>query len=219
MIIIDVGAGDGRRCIRWLETFNKCLVYAFEPDPRQYKKLEQTRKKLKLEDQRRFKLINAAVWESNGEIDFYLCNDETSSSALPFVSENIKKWKYPPGRYYFKTIDKIKVQCMRLDSVCKREHIDVIDFMRIDAQGCAKEVLRGAGKMLRTTKEIYVKVHVNPMQIYENQTHRDEIENIIGKLYFEPVHIESYSRAQEAWIRYHSDVWKRTRGSKIYSLD
>ena len=219
MIILDVGSGDGKRCIRWLRTFKECLVYAFEPDPRQYSKLEKTKKGLKIEEQRRFKIFNVVVWDKNGEIDFNICNDESSSSVLPFVSDNIKKWKYPPGRNYFKTNEIIKVQSVRLDSICNQEHIEIIDFLRIDAQGGATPILRGLGKMLRTTKEIYVKVHVSPFDIYKNQSYKNEIDSIIHKLYFEEVHMESYSRNQEAWIRYHSDVWKRTRGSKIYNLD
>jgi len=219
MIIFDIGAGDGKRCIRWLDTWKDCLVYAFEPDPRQYAKLELTFKSLKDEYKRRMKIFNVAVWNSNGEIDFYLCNDETSSSPLPFENNNIKKWKYPPGRYFFKTEETIKVQSMRLDSVCKREKIDVIDFMRIDAQGCANQILEGLGKNLRYVKEIFVKVHISDFEIYKGQSKREDFEPKLIKMFFNAVKAEPYSRQQEAWIRYESDVWKRTRGSKIYNLD
>lgn len=220
MIIVDVGSGDGKRCVKWLETWKECLIYAFEPDPRQFKKLEATRMGLKVELRNRFKIFNAAVWDSNGEVDFYMCNDDTSSSVLPFVDENIKKWKYPPGRYFFKTEKKIKVQSMRLDSMCKREHIEVIDFLRIDAQGCTEKILQSVGKKGRHIKEIFLKVHVSPVTIYKNQATRFNIEEILKKkYYFEDVHITPYSRGQEAWIRYHSDVWKRVRNSRIYELE
>jgi len=220
MIILDVGAGDGRRCVKWLQKFKDCLVYAFEPDPRQFAKLEQTYSKLKPAEQRRFKLYNAAAWKSNGEVDLHVCNDPSSSSVLPFVKDNIKKWKYPPGRYFFNTEKVIKVQAIRLDNVIKKEKIRVIDFLRIDVQGCAKEVLQGITvKNLKHVKEIFVKVHVLPMEIYKGQSTRKEIESIVFPHYFLNFSISTYSRGQEAWIRYHSDVWKRTRGSKIYGLD
>lgn len=219
MIILDIGAGDGKRCVRWLDTWKDALVYAFEPDPRQYAKLEATYKSLKDKDRRRMKIFNAAVWRSNGEIDFHLCNDETSSSPLPFVTENIKKWKYPPGRYYFKTEGTIKVQSIRLDSICKSEKIDVIDFLRIDAQGCTNQILEGLGKDINHVKEIFVKVHTLDFDIYKGQSHREEFEPKLIDKFFIAVHAEPYSRQQEAWVRYESDVWKRTRGAKIYNLD
>lgn len=220
MIILDIGAGDGRRCAEWIKKYKDCLVYAFEPDPRQYAKLEQTRDKLKPDEQRRLKLYNAVAWKSNGEVDFNMCNDSTSSSVLPFVTENIKKWKYPPGRYYFKTEKVIKIQAIRLDNVFKKENIRVVDFLRIDVQGCAKEVLQGIGiKNLKHVKELYVKIHVLPIDIYKGQTKREEIETIIRPLYFMDIDITPYSRGQEVWVRYQSDVWKRTRASKIYGLD
>ena len=219
MIIFDIGAGDGKKCITWLEKFKDCLIYAFEPDPIQFKKLEETRNSAKKEFQNRFKIYNVAVWDSNGEVDFYVANDKSSSSVLPFVTDNIKKWKYPPGRYYFKTEEKIKVQSMRLDNVCKREQIKIIDFMRVDAQGCGTQIFKGLGKMIKYVKEIYLKVHVSPIKIYKGQSTREEIENLIRPGYFDSVHIEAYSREQEAWIRYHSDVWKRIRNSRIYNLE
>ena len=137
MIIFDIGAGDGKRCCEWIKKYKQCLVYAFEPDPQQFQKLKDAKNKLKHDEQRRIKLYNAAVWKSNGETDFYVCNDPSSSSVFPFVKENIKKWKYPPGRYFFNTVDEIKVQAIRLDNILKKENIKVIDFLRIDVQGCA----------------------------------------------------------------------------------
>ena len=87
---------------KWVKKFKDALIYAFEPDPRRFVKLQATYNRLKPEERRRIKLYNAAVWNKNGEIDFYMSNDESSSSALPFVNENIRKWKYPPGRQFFK---------------------------------------------------------------------------------------------------------------------
>lgn len=220
MIIVDIGSGDGKRCIRWLKTFKDALVYAFEPDPRLFLKLKTTKGRLKPTEQRRFKLYNIAVWDSDGEIDFYMCNDASSSSVLPFVEENIKKWKYPPGRYYFKTEKIIKVKCMKLETITALEKIDVIDFLRIDVQGCVKQILDGLGKKkLRHIKEILLKVHIIPFEIYKRQSKRDEVDKLLKSCYFIENEVSPYSRFQEVWTRYQSDVWKITRNAKIYNLD
>ena len=102
----------------------------------------------------------------------------------------------------------------------KKEKIKVVDFILIDAQGCTKQILQGLTKTnLKFVKEILVKVHVTPFEIYKGQTTRKEIIDFVGRGYFLEVNIKTYSREQEAWIRYHSDVWKRVRRAKIYSLE
>lgn len=219
MIIIDVGAGDGNKCVVWLKKYKDALVYAFEPDPRQFKKLKVTKQKLKPQEQKRLKLFNQAVWNKNEERDYFIANDPSSSSLLPFKKENLKKWKYPPGRYYFKTEKIAKIKCVTLNKITKNEKIDIIDFLRIDAQGCTKQILEGLGKKkLRHVKEVFLKVHITDFDIYEGQSTRIEIEKLLKPCHFLQATIEPYSRRQEAWVRYHSDVWKRIRNSRIYNL-
>lgn len=219
MIVFDIGAGDGNRAAGWIRTFKDCIVYAFEPDPRQFARLQETRSKLKLDEQRRLKIFNSAVWNKTGKMDFYVCNDITSSSLFPFVPENIKAWKYPPGRHFFKTIDIIEVECVTIDSVVKQEHIEIIDFIRIDAQGAAKQVLQGInGKMFHRIKEIFVKCNVAELEIYRGQTYKEDVDRILLKQYFIITDHQSYSRNQEMWVRYVSDIWKKSMSGKIYGL-
>lgn len=220
MIIIDIGAGDGRKCIEWLEKFKDALVYAIEPDPRQFKKLQLAKSKLKQQARQRLKIYNAAMWNKNEERDFYMCNDTSSSSLLPFNQKNIKIWKYPPARYFFKTTKIIKIKCITLDTIIKNENINVIDFIRIDAQGCTKQILEGlAKKKLRYVKEVFLKLHLCDFDIYKGQSQKPDIDDILRMSHFIQVAIKPYSRKQEAWIRYHSDVWKRIRKAKIYNLE
>jgi FkbM family methyltransferase len=220
MIIIDIGSGNGKRCCGWLRKYKDALVYAFEPDPRNFEELKKNIATLNDSERRRVKIFNCAVWSTNCVKEFNMCNDKSSSSLLPFVEENIKKWKYPPTRYYFKTIDKLKVKCVSLRTIMKEEGMKVIDCIRIDVQGCAKEIIKGIdNKKLKHIKEIYVKVNTTPFEIYKDQTYKEEIDQLLRKHYFKVVEGTPYSRNQELWVRYHSDVWQQTRRGKIYWLD
>lgn len=220
MIIIDVGAGAGDRCSKWLQRHPDALVYALEPDPRQFAKLETMRKSLSKQQQSRIKTFNAAVWNSNGNIPFYVCNDISSSSALPFVQCNIDKWKYPPARQHFKTIETISVPSITLEQLIKNEKIDIIDYLRIDAQGCAGKILEGlSGNRFRYIKEIYVKVNTDVIEIYKDQAYSKQIQERLKRHFFNIKSIEPYSLGQECWLRCVSEVWEKSRGSKIYGLD
>ena len=220
MIIIDVGAGSGDRCLKWLQKHKDAIVYALEPDPRQYAKLEAMSKAIPRDQQTRLKVFNTAVWSFNGNIPFYVCNDTSSSSALPFVPENISKWKYPPARQHFKTIETITVPCITLEQLIKNEQIDVIDYLRIDAQGCAMHILNGlSGNRFRYIKEIYVKVNTTQFEIYRGQAPMKDIKDKLKKSFFNVKEAEPYSLQQECWLRFVSEVWEKSRGAKIYGLD
>lgn len=220
MIIIMIGAGDGTKCVSWLKTFKDALIYAFEPDPRQFEKLIKSRVNCAIHEQRRIKIYNAAVWNKNDVIDFYLCNDPSSSSVLPFVESNIKKWKYPLGRTIFKINKKIKVKGINLQTIINLEKINIVDFLYIDVQGCAKQIFEGLdNNNLKRIKEILIKLHTISYDIYEKQTTLEDIENYLKRYYFVKVESTPYSKNQEVWVRFHSIIWKETRNAKIYNIE
>lgn len=217
--IFDVGAGDGRKSIQWVKDSKKALVYAFEPDPRQFEKLKNARDRLDDKDKIRMQIFNVAVSDKrDSAANFYMCNDPSSSSLLPFVEDNIKLWKYPPGRYFFETIDVIKVPSIRLDDFLKQHQIRYIDFLYIEAQGVADKVISGlTAKRIRHVKEILWKVHITNFDIYKGQTKEDALSNYLTRNNFETTQRANYSRQQERFVRSVHIGWKK-RGGKIYGL-
>jgi len=217
--IFDVGAGSGQKCIPWLVDKSNVLVYAFEPDPRQFEKLKKARDSLDKEQQRRLQIYNVAVSDVNSKAaDFYICNDPSSSSLLPFVQESIRKWKYPPGRYFFETEEVIKVPTIRLDDFMNDHSVQYIDFLHIEAQGVVDKVIHSlTAKRLRHVKEILWKVHITDFPIYHNQAREQAVVEHLKKNNFEITERAFYSRNQERFIRSVHVGW-RDRGAKIYGF-
>lgn len=217
--IFDIGAGDGTKSIQWLLDKDNVLVYAFEPDPRQFAKLIESRNALDAKDKRRIQIFNVAITNTKDNlVDLYVCNDQSSSSILPFVEENTTRWKYPPGRYFFKTIDVIKVPAVRLDDFMIAHSVQHIDFLCIEAQGVANKVLESLGpKKLRHVKEILCKVHAIDFDVYQNQAQEVAVCEYLQKNDFEIVNKENYSRNQERFIRCIHAGWKAL-GTKIYGF-
>ena len=217
--IFDVGAGDGKKCIQWLLEKNNVLVYAFEPDPSQFEKLQKARNSLDIDQKRRLQIFNVAVSNENTDAsDFYVCNDHSSSSLLPFVQENLKNWKYPPGRHFFKTTDIIKVPTIRLDDFMDTHSVQYIDFLHIEVQGVVNRVFDSlTSKRLRHVKEILWKVHITDFEIYKNQATEEPLIEYLKKNNFVTAERSYYSRNQERFIRSIHLGWKE-RGARIYGF-
>ncbi len=218
-IIFDIGAGNGKRCIQWLINKSNVLLYAFEPDPRQFAKLKKAREALDKEQQCRIQIYNVAVSDIDSqETEFYVCNDPSSSSLLPFVKDNIRKWKYPPGRYFFETETVIKVPTIRLDNFMDDHSVQCIDFLHIEAQGVVDKVIHGlTPKRLRHVKEILWKVHITDFNIYQGQAKEQVVVEHLRKNNFEITEKNLYSRNQEQIIRSVNIGWN-SRGSMIYGF-
>lgn len=217
--IFDVGAGSGRKCIQWIKDKSNVLVYAFEPDPRQFELLKRAKESLDKADQRRLQIFNVAVTDVNSSAsNFYLCNDPSSSSLLPFDTDNVRKWKYPPGRYFFETEDVIKVPTVRLDDFMHDHSVQYIDFLYIEAQGVVDRVIHSlTAKRLRHIKEILWKVHITNFEVYKGQAKEQALVDHLKRNNFEITERAFYSRNQERFIRSVHVGW-RDRGSKIYGF-
>ena len=131
-VFIDVGASDGRIWRSWFRLVPDAHIYAFEPQPKNFEVMKeyQTAKS-------NVKMYQTAISTSNSTsgVSFYISNDRNSSSLYPYNKDNIRKWKYPPGRRLFKTTETIKVPTMRLDTLIKKERLRYVDFVKVDTQG------------------------------------------------------------------------------------
>jgi len=75
--IFEVGAYDGRDCVRYVELFPSAKVYAFEPVPESFALLRQ-----KAAIEPRILAVNAALADAPGSADFHLSNWVDASSLL-----------------------------------------------------------------------------------------------------------------------------------------
>ena len=81
---------------------------------------------------------------------------------LKFDDEKVPLWNLS---HKLKTLRKIKVESIRLDTFIEKHNIKKIDFLKIDAQGADLDVLRSRGKKLSIVKKL--QVEVCDIMIYE----------------------------------------------------
>ena len=107
-------------------------VYAFEPNPYVF---EILKKHANIWSDK-IKPLEFALYSSSGFLDLFIPTPLSISSTLR------EKENY----------EKVKVKTMTLDSFCKEYNVERVDFIKIDAEGSEREILKGAKETIRRFK-------------------------------------------------------------------
>jgi FkbM family methyltransferase len=132
MTVLDIGANIGYYALLEASLEGTKKVYALEPDPRNITLLEKNVRLNGFGD--RIQIYPYAVSDKNGTETFYL--GERSN-----VSSFVKRGD---------VVGQAEVKCITLDDF---EHIQEVDFIRMDVEGYEVPILRGARNFLTKTKK------------------------------------------------------------------
>jgi len=133
-VVFDVGAHIGFYTLLAAKLVGESgLVVAFEPSARERRRL---RLNLWLNGCRNVRVESCALSNQTGEADlFVVLGKETGCNSLrpPALDEPYKR---------------VKVAVTSLDEYLAREHVDSVDFAKVDVEGAELYVLSGAKKLL-----------------------------------------------------------------------
>jgi FkbM family methyltransferase len=160
MIIVDVGAHDGRFSIPFCQDINN-IVYAIEIVP---ELLEQIRSH-RLPNLHAF---CAAMGEEEGVYNFYV--QKNNFTSLMVEEDYSSESQSDLEKMGVKTI---KANVTRLDDFVAQNNIAEIDLLKINAHGYELQVLKGAGEYIRCIKKIVIQVYEE--QNYENVLRKEEV--------------------------------------------
>lgn len=142
--VVDVGAYDAGDGVRLKLSFPGARVVAFEADPQLARAAAAYASGLGVE------LVNAAVGDHDGEVDWYAARDAAhsvdgvGSQGSTFRQTAALDARHPHVR---QSPTPIRVRSCRLDSFCAGAGIARIDLAHIDVQGAEHRVLLGAGRL------------------------------------------------------------------------
>jgi FkbM family methyltransferase len=162
--IFEVGAADGRDSAMYASRFTEAAVYAFEPLPVNFKKLEAN-----AEREPRINAINAAASDMSGKASFHVTEWDDASSLLPPAKTGSTFDKY------MSAVDQIEVNTITLDEFCDAHKIGHIDLLKMDAQGAELKILHGSARLLAKKAINVIYSEVDFMEIYENAGRYHEI--------------------------------------------
>jgi len=140
--ILDCGSNIGLATIYFKWIYPNCLVSCFEPDPLTFKILKKNIKKNKFNN---IELINAALSDKNGFIDFYINPKKQGSLTMSTFKGRING-------------DKISVRKENLS-----KYVKAVDLLKMDIEGSELEVMEELNKegKLKNIKEIIIEYHHN----------------------------------------------------------
>jgi FkbM family methyltransferase len=132
--------GDG---VFYKQSFPGAEVYSIEACDERYKVIQ------KLDDKFGIHTFNYAVCEYDGFADFYSVKDpnvmDHDESFGSSGSLNQRTDLYKKTFTHIKEQEAKSVPCIRLDSFCKNNSIEQIDFLHVDVEGAEHRVAQGFG--------------------------------------------------------------------------
>lgn len=175
-IVIEIGSYQGAGTVQLSNTYPYGKIFSFEPNPRAFVQLQKKVKACK-----NVYPVNLAINIETGQAKLYLYrgenNDEIElenlSSLLPFSERNMKSCNELS----------LYVPCVALDDWCESNHIDRVDFLRVDAGGLELPILKNSPEALKRAIVIIVKTHFQ--QIRENQALYPELKQFLEQNDFE----------------------------------
>lgn len=211
--LIDVGARGGLlREWKPFARYMKCV--AFEPDPVEYKRLT---------DQSSGQTIayhNSALWDIERELNLFVTQREGLSSCYEPNQAFLKHFSESNTRGY--AVKKtIAMKAKPLDDFIRKEDRDTLDFLKVDVEGGAAQVLRGAEKTLceSTLCGVQVEAEFNPK--YRGQPLLSHVDQQLRLSDFELYEIETCSWKRRAGLKTGGGSGQLIHGNCIYfrSLD
>lgn len=147
-VIVEFGSYDGGDGVYYKKLFPEADVFSLEADSDRFEVVRKNGEIFGLNT------YNYAVCEYDGEIDFYSVHDpnvmdhdlKTGSSGSINQRTSLYKKTFP----HLKEREGYKVPCTRLDSFCKANNIENIDFLHVDVEGAEHRVIQGFGKLRPT---------------------------------------------------------------------
>jgi FkbM family methyltransferase len=139
-IVFDVGAYFGFFSYHAVQKGGK-EVYAFEPNPYVFEILKKNAEMWS----DKIKPYQLALSDRNGEADLFISKELGVDSTILENRENsLLKFK--------KYNKKVKVKTMTLDSFVKEYNVERVDFIRIDAEGSERDIIKGAKETIKKFK-------------------------------------------------------------------
>jgi FkbM family methyltransferase len=163
-VVFEVGAADGRDCVRYAELFPQAKIYAFEPTPESFAKLEE-----KSRQHPRIVPVKAAVSDVEGTAAFNISGWIQASSLLKYNSSGATFDKYSESK------TQIEVPVVTIDAECRRRGIARINVLKMDAQGAEQKILNGAASILDGPGIDLIYAEVQFMDLYEGAAGFHEI--------------------------------------------
>lgn len=172
-VIFEIGCADGKDTIEFISTFgNDLKIHCFEPE---IKNIQIVKNTVKFPGHY---LFEGAVSNKDGTIIFHRSrtdnpNDLSYSGSIKRPKEHLTVWPF------IKFDQEMEVKTITLDTYCKENNVEFIDFIWADVQGAEVDLIEG-GKHMFADKIKYFYTEYANVEYYENQANLAKILETLG---------------------------------------
>jgi FkbM family methyltransferase len=187
-VVLDVGANTGQWAGEVLGDGFRGKVISFEPCPEAYAELARNARGV------RHTCHAMGIGAEDGRAEFFVTKGSVTSSFLKPVERTVEMNRSSA------VAEKREVEIRRLDGVIKE--LGVVEerlYLKIDAQGYEREVLRGASETLLRTDA--VEVELSLVELYEGQGLLPEVWGMLTGAGFRPAWVErGFRDPADIWL-------------------
>ncbi len=157
MTVFDIGANIGDYSILFSKLVGKSgKVYAFEPTLTTFSKLNERIEKYQCKN---VSLFQIAIFSQEGQVEI----NEFPEDYSGWNSIGKPKMLDPQQNYekYVEIIRTESVKSLTIDSFCRNNGIEKIDYLKIDVEGAESHVLLGANELLKEKKIRFIQFEIS----------------------------------------------------------
>jgi FkbM family methyltransferase len=176
---LDIGSYNGLFSIAIGSRFQHAEIYAFEPNPNNYKRLVRN---IELNKLTNTKTLNIGISDCQETLDFYVQAGEKMTTVSSFT-------KAFTERHTIGEIETVKVETNTLDHLF--DDLSLIpDLIKIDVEGHELSVLNGGKRMLTKCKptilcEIFTRKYQSEKEYQQGKNEAWQIDQLLKNLSYE----------------------------------
>lgn len=180
-VIFELGGhwGEDTHRLMYYSRGKKTKLFCVEPDIRNINVIK-SKKELSGYPDCEFTLIEGAISNEMGTTKLYLSDGiHKPSGNLMTGANSIRKPKEVLNRHsWIDFNESVDVQTYTIDYLCARNHIDHIDFIWSDIQGCEYDMIEGAKNMIDNIGLMLLEY--SDVELYEGQKLLNDILTLLG---------------------------------------
>jgi FkbM family methyltransferase len=141
-VVVEIGSHEGNGLSYFVDAYPYGKIYAFEPRPNAYRILKK-----KFQEKKNVTVLNCAVGAKSEKVKLYIPLDDMLNSSLLKSFED------------FHNHAVLEVSCVNLREWCFENHIDHIDFLRLDTNGTEFQIIQSAPDIIDQVTVIVTKTY------------------------------------------------------------
>lgn len=173
LIIVDIGARGGFER-HWSLYGDEVKLIGFEADPEECERFNQQASN----SGNRF--FPVALHQNRGKKKFYVTALLDSSG---FYRADMEFWQRFPDEVNVVLEKTIDIDTVDFDSFASENHIDSVDFMKLDTEGSELDILKGAIKSLRKSV-VGVSIEVEFLPVHKDQPVFSDVDSFMRQMGF-----------------------------------